>query len=193
MHPALLYLPGGRLSLAELGSARLDGHVVEIGEGFMPADTVEEADARAAGVAVLIPAHMAACGATAAWIHGAGDGPPALHHVRRMAPTRGRVTHSPRMVYHERRIDPDEVQRIAGVAVTTPLATAAELVYSAALRGTGQSWLHALIRVRPGLMDELCERLERTPRRPGRRRALGILTALAAQTGAHDGQEEVTR
>lgn len=72
MHPALLYLPGTRLSLPELTAARLDGHVVELGDAYVPADTVEGVDARAASVAAGIPDRMGACGPTAAWIHGAG-------------------------------------------------------------------------------------------------------------------------
>ena len=41
MHPAFLYLPGARLELAELAAAALDGHLVAMGEGFIPADLVE--------------------------------------------------------------------------------------------------------------------------------------------------------
>ncbi|MGB3375372.1 MAG: hypothetical protein WBA87_09550, partial [Microbacterium sp.] len=65
MHPALFYRPGDRLSAVELSAARLDGHVIEIGEGYMPMDTVEGADARATSVADLIPVNTAACGPTA--------------------------------------------------------------------------------------------------------------------------------
>ena len=39
-----LYFPHDRLSPAELSAARLDGHVVELGEGYIPADAVETAE-----------------------------------------------------------------------------------------------------------------------------------------------------
>ena len=54
MHPALFYLPGDRLMQPELSAARLDGHVVEMGEGYIPADVVEGPEARAAALRSLI-------------------------------------------------------------------------------------------------------------------------------------------
>lgn len=179
VHPALFYRPGERLSLAELKAARLDGLVIEVGEGFMPIDTVEAADARATSVADLIPSHMAAAGPTAAWIHGAGDRPPTIHHLRRTTPTRLRACHSPRVFYHERRAAPEEVQLIAGVSVTTPAATAVELLFAAALADADDPWLRALLLVRPELMDVLRDALERAVRRPGLRRARRILAAYS--------------
>ncbi|OJU39236.1 MAG: hypothetical protein BGN97_06325 [Microbacterium sp. 69-10] len=180
MHPALFYRPGERLSLPELGAARLDGDVFEVGEGFMPADTVEEADARATSLRDLIPAHLAACGPTAAWIHGAGDAPPQIHHVRRAGPTRGRVGFSPRVVYHERRAAPEELLSIGGIAVTTPLATAEELLFAATRPdGDDEIWLRALLLLNPELVDALRSTLAATARRPGRRRAVQLMSELA--------------
>lgn len=175
MHPALYYRPGDRLSLAELGAARLDGVVFEVGEGFMPADTVEDADARAASVRGLIPEHMAACGATAAWIHGAGDAPPAVHHIRRTRPARMRVAATPRVLYHERRANPQDVEDVGGVSVTTPFATAMELLFAAASSDGDDGWLTALLLVRPGLILDVRTALAATPRRPGRRRAAQLM------------------
>ena len=180
MHPALFYRPGERLSLPELGAARLDGVVFEVGEGFMPADTVEGADARATSLRDLIPSHLAACGPTAAWIHGAGDAPPQIHHVRRAGPTRGRVGFSPRVVYHERRAAPEELLSIGGIEVTTPLATAEELLFAATKPGgDDERWLRALLLLSPELIDALQPMLAATVRRPGRRRALQLMSELA--------------
>jgi len=180
MHPALFYRPGERLSLPELGAARLDGVVFEVGEGFMPADTVEGADARATSLRDLIPSHLAACGPTAAWIHGAGDAPPQIHHVRRAGPTRGRVGFSPRVVYHERRAAPEELLSIGGIEVTTPLATAEELLFAATKPGgDDESWLRALLLLSPELVDALQSMLAATVRRPGRRRAVQLMSELA--------------
>ncbi|UUT35391.1 hypothetical protein [Microbacterium elymi] len=42
-----LYFVGERLSQAELSAACLDGHLVELGDGYMPADAVETVALRA--------------------------------------------------------------------------------------------------------------------------------------------------
>lgn len=174
----LFYQPGDRLSLPELNAARLDGIVVEVGEGFIPCDTIETADTRAIGIAELVPAHMAACGPSAAWIHGAGDEPPRIHHVRRTKSARMRVAVSPRVRYHERRAAPADVQFIAGVTVTTPVATALELLFAAALANVDDPWLSALLLASPGLINEVRAQLDSAPRRPGRRRARSIMMEL---------------
>jgi len=178
MHPALFYRPGVRLSAVELSAARLDGHVIEIGEGYMPMDTVEGADARATSVADLIPLNTAACGPTAAWIHGAGDAPPSLHHVRRTSATRLRSVTAARVFYHEGRAAPESVQMIAGVGVVGVLPTAMELLFDAALAHTDAPWLRALVLVFPGLLDDVRTKLESTRRRPGRRGAVRLVAEM---------------
>ncbi|MFD5225502.1 SAM-dependent methyltransferase [Microbacterium sp. NPDC058342] len=179
MHPALFYRPGERLSLPELGAARLDGHVVEVGEGFMPADTVEGAEARAAGVAGLVLPGTAACGPTAAWIHGAGDRPPVVHHVRRTSSTRRRVPFAGRVIHHERRAPAHELQDISGVSVVTLVPTAVELAFSAAM-GDDDGWLFALVVAHPWLRQRLRDEIAGMPRRPGRRGAARVVEELAA-------------
>lgn len=189
VHPALFYRPGERLSLAELGAARLDGLLIEVGDGYMPVDTVEGADARATGVAHLVPARMAACGPTAAWIHGAGDERPHLHHVRRLSATRQRVRLAEGVVYHERAAEPRDVQVIVGVSVIAPLPTAVELLFAATLPAPGDErrWLQALLSARRELIPPLQEALTRMPRRPGRRRAEHILQAVIAAVPGQPG------
>ena len=54
MHPAFLYLPGERLTIPELSAARIDGHLVDLGEGYIPADLIESPSARAAAIAALV-------------------------------------------------------------------------------------------------------------------------------------------
>lgn len=184
MHPALFYRPGDRLTAVELGAARLDGHVIEIGEGYMPVDTVEGADARATSVADLVPVNTAACGPTAAWIHGAGDSPPSLHHVRRTSATRLRSGTVARVFYHEGRAAPDSVQTIAGVNVIGALPTAMEMLFEAALAHTDAPWLRALLQVSPGLLDDVRTCLESTPRRPGRRGAVRLVADLGDELDA---------
>lgn len=180
MHPALFYRPGSRLSAVELRAARLDGHVIELGEGYMPMDTVEGADARATGIAGLVPAHTAACGPSAAWIHGAGDTPPELHHVRRTSSTRLRPVTAGCVRYHEGRANPEDVLVIGGVHVTGALPTAMELLFDAALAHADVPWLRALLLVHPGLLHAMREQLDATPRRPGRRGAVRLMEELEA-------------
>lgn len=153
----------------------MDGHVIEIGEGYMPMDTVEGADARATSIADLVPVKTAACGPTAAWIHGAGDLPPAQHHVRRTSTTRSRSVTALRVIYHEGRVAPENVQIIAGVSVTALLPTAMEMLFEPTLTKSGDPWLRALLLVHPGLLGEVRTQLERTPRRPGRRIAVRLV------------------
>ena len=80
MHPSLLYLPGAPLSLPELTAARIDGLLIEVGDGYMPPDIPEGPAARLASLAPILSPGYAASGPTAAWVHGVGDGPPRCHH-----------------------------------------------------------------------------------------------------------------
>ena len=77
-----------RLSAAELSAARLDGHLVELGEGYIPADAVETTHLRAASLAVLLGATLAATHLSAAWVYGAIDAAPPRHTVQRAVPRR---------------------------------------------------------------------------------------------------------
>lgn len=178
VHPALCYLPGDRLTLAELGAARLDGHVVEVGECFAPADTVESAEMRVAGLRTIVPARTAACGPTAAWVHGAGDRPPVVHHVRRSSIRRFRPALPGNVVYHEGRVDEEDLLMIAGVPVATELAAATDLLFWVGADATAEGWLRGLLQVSAGLDEALQERLERMPRRPGRRAAIETLRRI---------------
>lgn len=187
VHPALFYHPGERLSLPELTAARLDGHVIEVGEGYMPVDTVENSAARAVSIAMMLPPRTAASGPTAAWIHGAGDLPPSIHHATRICRARLRTAPSARVVYHDRPLPEQDVQLIGGVAVTTPPATAVTLLFDAA-RGTGDDrWLRALLRAIPGLAEATRARVALIDHRPGCRAAKRMLAAIIAD------QEVVTR
>ncbi len=66
-----LYFPGDRLSRTELSAARLDGHVVEVGEAYMPADAVETRELRAGSARPWLSAALALTHESAAWVHGA--------------------------------------------------------------------------------------------------------------------------
>jgi len=175
VHPVFLYLPGERLSQPELCAARLDGDVVELGEGYVPCDTVEGAAARATSLAPLIPSGAALCGRSAAWVHGAGDRPPAVHHVARIRSARARTRVCARVVHHDRQLPADDIQWLSGVCLTTPLATAVALLFGSARDDDDERWLRALFEVHPELPAGARERLSHLSRRPGARHARHML------------------
>lgn len=186
MHPSLFFRPGALLSQPELSAARLDGLLIEVGDGYMPPDVPEDASARIASLAPVLTAGYALSGPTAAWVHGVGDMPPACHHLQRVSAQRSRVHPKPRVVMHDRRLDACDVQTIAGVQVTTPLRTLTDLVLRASRDAEGAQWMHRLARAAPELIPRAREQLESRPRMPGKRAALAALRAMSRY-------EDVTR
>lgn len=178
MHPALLYLPGVRLSQPELSAARLDGHVVEVGDAYVPADLVEGPDVRAGAVAHLVREGTAASGPTAAWIHGAGDTAPAVHHVRRCTERRLRPHSNGRLVFHDTRVDASEVVPVGGVPVTTPVRTMVDLATSLHRDPRMLTWMAALALACPGVIQDAIRFLRGRRRVPGSRVAIAALERL---------------
>ncbi|MDQ1136635.1 hypothetical protein QE410_001434 [Microbacterium sp. SORGH_AS 1204] len=125
-----LFFADERLSLAELSAACLDGLLVPLGEGFMPADAAETPWMRARSLRPLLGERWAAVRRSAAWIHGALASEPSPHHVQRAGATRVRTRSDARTVYHDVRLDPGDVRRVAGVHVTTPERTLVDLARS---------------------------------------------------------------
>lgn len=123
MHWPLFYLPGERLSPAELSAARLDGDVVEIGEGYMPADAIESPAIRAASLRSVCGSRLVACSWSAAWVYGALTEPPARHTVMRGATHRVGNVIDRRVVFHDVGVDEEDVTEVAGVHVTTRVRT----------------------------------------------------------------------
>ena len=130
MPSPFVYFAGQRLSGAELAAARLDGDLVEVGEGYMPADAVETADLRAASLAPLVGRTLAATHLSAAWVHGALDAPPARHRVQRFVARRLSPPTDVRVRYSDVRLDAGDADVICGVAVTSPARTLADLARS---------------------------------------------------------------
>lgn len=178
MHPRLFYLPGERLSQPELSAARLDGLLMEVGEGYMPADMPEGPAARATAISGFVTAGLAASGPTAAWVHGAGDAAPVRHHLHRASVRRVRAPSGSRIVFHDRALPPEDVVLVAGVPVTTPLRTLLDLVLGTARHPAHAVWAEALAHVSPELVTSAAEVLRIRERTPGRRGALTLLESL---------------
>lgn len=187
MHPAFLYLPDTRLSIAELAAARIDGHVVELGDAYIPADLVEGAHTRAANISHLVQSGAAASGPSAAWIHGAGDDPPARHHISRAVPRRIRPVQHPRVVFHDSAVARTDVQRIDTIDVTTIERTIIDLALGLRRDPLLERWLESLAHLAPDGVDRAAAFIATRKRLPGSRRAVAALDAL------RDLQDEVTR
>lgn len=182
MHPALLYLPGGRLTLPELSAARLDGHVIELGEGYVPADLVDSPAARAAAIAGIVPANTAACGPSAAWVHGAGDRPPARHHVRRAVPRRLRVDLPPRVVLHDTALPDRDIVPLGGILVMTAVRTMVDLALGLHRDPTRRAWIELLADVHPELLADAASAIDDMHRMPGARVARSALQRALVRT-----------
>lgn len=181
MHPAFLYVPGRRLSLSELSAARLDGDVVEVGDAYIPADLIESPDVRASSIAELVRPGTAAAGPTAAWIHGAGAMPPAVHHVRRSVSRRVRPQLSARLVFHDGALTEGEIVRIGGVDVSTPLRTMLDLATGVHRDPRMLVWIERLAAAEPALVIESVEAMTRWNRVPGSRIGRTVLERIAVR------------
>lgn len=178
MHPALFYLPGEKLSLPELCSARLDGHVVELGEGFMPSDTVEGPSARARGIAPLVRRGTAVMGPSAAWIHGAGDAPPVRHHFQRAVRRRLRVAFDRRIVFHDIVLPESSQVTIGSLIVADAARTLCDLARMSPVYPEFTRWARALAAVHPDACALARALLHATGRVPGKAHGLALLAEL---------------
>ncbi|KAA9151476.1 hypothetical protein F6B41_18205 [Microbacterium lushaniae] len=192
MASPFLYFPGERLSQAELSAACLDGHLIALGEGFVPADLIETAPLRAASLTALLGDALAASHLSAAWVYDGVDDPPARHSVQRAVLQRLHHVIDRRVIYHDPRIGAGDLRRVGGVLVTTPARTAADL---ARTPGDGHpEGLRSWSARDPEVAELGLSWLAAHPRIPHRRRAVELLAELrAARQEVDAGQEEVTR
>jgi len=150
-----LYYPGEALSDAELRSARLDGDLVEIGEAFMPADAVETRELRAGSLHALVGSRLALTHESAAWVHGVVSEPPRRHCVQRCVAARPHHVTDRRLRYRDLRLPPADGMLIAGVVVSTPVRTLADLLRDRVLREEHDDGVvRALLGWRPELLAE---------------------------------------
>jgi hypothetical protein len=175
MHSSYLYFADDRFSAAELSAARLDGHLVELGEGYIPADAVETTHLRAASLAVLLGDTLAATHLSAAWVYGAIDVAPARHAVQRAVPRRIHHLIDRRFLYRDGYIESDDVSMVGGVLVTAPPRTAADLARAAATDPAAASALRGMTRVFPGVLADARRWFDAHGPVPGKRAALCVL------------------
>jgi hypothetical protein len=191
MPSPFLYFVDERLSRAELSAARLDGHLVELGEAYIPADAVETRELRAGSLQELLGDTLAATHLSAAWVHGALNEPPARHTVQRAVARRLHHVVGRRLLYRDLCVDPADLVRICGVWVTVPVRTLADLA-----RVADDEHDHAarqLADAVPGLRAQGIAWLETHGALPNKRAALTFLRGLAAPDGQGAAQEDVTR
>ena len=179
MRDVFLHHPGRRLSMSELSAARLDGDVVELGEGYAPADLVETAALRAASLAPLIGAITGAAfaGMSAAWIHGAGDAPPEVHEVQSATGRRLRAPAGRRLIVHDPVLETIDLQHLGGVPVTTPERTLIDLLRWPTTRLRRHDWARLLAQADPSLLQRTAIRLSSVHHGPGYQRIVRFLAA----------------
>lgn len=127
MTSPFLYFPHERLSPAELTAACLDGHLVGLGEGYLPADAIETASMRAASLRSILGDRLAASLVSAAWIYGALLTPPHRHTASRAVARRVTKVVSRRVILHDLRLSAEDLVEIGGIFVTSPRRTLIDL------------------------------------------------------------------
>jgi hypothetical protein len=191
MPSPFLYFAGDRLSPAELSAARLDGHLVELGDAYIPADAVETRALRAGSLAEILGVTLAATHLSAAWIHGGLHDPPARHTVQRAVSRRLHHVIGRRVVYRDLCVDPVDLLLIGGVRVTSATRTLADLAripdeqHAKAARHLADAI--------PGLRAQAIGWLESHGALPNKRSALALLDAIARRGSSDRDQDDVTR
>ena len=191
MPSPFLYFADERLSPAELSAARLDGHLVELGEAYIPADAVETRELRAGSLRSLLGENLAATHLSAAWVHGALNDPPSRHTVQRAVARRLHQGLGRRTLYRDLRVDPVDLVRICGVWVTEPVRTLADLARVGDDEHTRAATMMA--DAAPELSGRAVAWLETHGALPYKRAALALLRELADRRPEERGQDEVTR
>ncbi len=176
MPSPFLYFADDKLSAAELSAARLDGHLVELGDAYIPADAVETRELRAGSLTGLLGDTLAATHITAAWVHGAVHEPPARHTVQRAIDRRLHQVIDRRMLYRDLAVGADDLVLIGGVWVTTLPRTLADT--ARVDDDAHQRAVRLLVDAFPGLADDAVRWLEASGALPHKRGALTRLRVL---------------
>lgn len=176
MPSPFLYFPDERLSPAELSAACLDGHLVELGDAYIPADAVETPWLRAGSLRGILGDTLAATHLSAAWVHGALHTPPSRHTVQRAVARRLHHVMGRRFVYRDLTIDVDDLLSMGGCWVTTPERTLADLARTP--DAEHERAARSLVAELPGLAADAAAWLETHPSLPHKKAALVFLRGL---------------
>src|SRR5690625_3425682 len=173
------WLTATALTSSELRSsaaAVYEGLLHEVAPGtWAPRDLLRTPRQRAESLAPLLPAQAVVIRASAAWVH-AGAIPPRQVTV---ALPRGGGTPRRHVVTHVARLPPEATATIGGIAVTTPLRTACDLLRFAP-EDVAFARLRALLRA--GLpVDDVEVEVHRMGGLPGARRAARLLASAEGQ------------
>lgn len=122
-----LYFADEQFSRAELTAACLDGHLIEVGEGFIPADAVETTELRAGSLAPLLSPQLAATYLSAAWVWGALPEPPPRHTLQRAVPRRIHFLINRRVHYRDTAVHERDLTYLLGCRIASPGRTLADL------------------------------------------------------------------
>lgn len=160
----------------------MDGLLVEVGEGYIPADLPEDAGARVAAVISVLSPGYAMSGPTAAWVHGIGGAPPMQHHIHRAVDHRPRVEPRRDVVVHEGQVKPGDLIFIGATPVTTPIRTLTDLVLTANRYEECASWMRSMALDMPALVNQVQALLVSRTRLPGKRAALATIAELQSST-----------
>ncbi|WP_022885157.1 type IV toxin-antitoxin system AbiEi family antitoxin [Glaciibacter superstes] len=154
------------LPLAELGSARLDGEVFSLGDGWCPIDEIEGQEMRARAAGLLVPSRAIAECLTAAWIYGACQEP--TRHQFFVSPhARVAVHTSARYLLRELRCAPTDLQNLGGTRVTTPVRTIVDLARNESVPDDRAILAMATLLARrwPGVTDDIDGRTQQGTQR----------------------------
>ncbi|GAA5197924.1 type IV toxin-antitoxin system AbiEi family antitoxin [Microbacterium jejuense] len=187
MASPFLYFADDRLSRAELTAACLDGHLVALGDAYIPADAVETAALRAGSLARVLGEALAATHLSAAWIHGALPQPPDRHTVQRAVARRLHVVPDRHVRYRDTAVPDEDLELLGGVRVTTPVRTLIDLARATDAAHGRATRLLAV--AHPSAVAPAIARL-RDGSLPHKNRALELLADVVVEAA---GQEDVTR
>lgn len=175
-----VFFPHRGHSHAELSAARIDGRLVELGEGYIPADAIETPALRAASLATVLGDRLAATHLTAAWVHGAADDLPARLQVQRAVARRIRPVIDHRIAYRDSVVRPQDLALLGGVLVTTAARTLADLAREEAGGAGDVQTTAAIARLAAGALTvrEAIVSLALQDAVPGKPAALDLLREL---------------
>ncbi|GAB3406531.1 hypothetical protein GCM10027515_21250 [Schumannella luteola] len=172
---------------AELRAAGLDGELFALGDGYCPSDVLVGPAERLHSVLQPRSRRLAAEGLTAAWVWGAL---PFAPRVLRLCCTLGsRAEGSGAGVeVRELTLRDDELLRLDGLAVTSPLRTLVDIARDPRDLEHGDAALHALLRRADVGIEAALTRLAHGRGLPGRRLATARLRRIEHESTLTDGE-----